>query len=176
MVFDLDGTLIDSDDALVAPFLALGVPPEELTFGHVVAEECARLGISLEAYVDRYDTEVVQPFAGVEDLLGALPRWGVCSNKHPRSGRAELTRLGWRPEVALFADAFDGPKRLAPVLEAFGVEPEAVWFVGDTVHDRHCAEEAGARFALAGWNPRTGDLDAEVVLAHPLDLLTLLSA
>ena len=42
-VFDLDGTLLDSDAALVAPFVALGVPPERITFGHVLADECAAL-------------------------------------------------------------------------------------------------------------------------------------
>ena len=45
-IFDLDGTLIDSDAALVAPFVALGVPREAVTFGHVLQDECDRLGLS----------------------------------------------------------------------------------------------------------------------------------
>ena len=51
VVFDLDGTLIDSDEALVAPFLSLGVPPEEISFGHPIEVECARLGLRVEDYV-----------------------------------------------------------------------------------------------------------------------------
>ena len=49
-------------------------------------------------------------------------------------------------------------------------------FVGDTRHDRACAAAVGARFALAGWNPRAraaaepGDL----VLDQPADVLDLL--
>ena len=122
-VFDLDGTLIDSDAALVEPFVALGVAPDEISFGHVLADECARLGISLEAYLDAYDETAARAFAGVADLVARLERWAVCSNKHARSGRAELARLGWHPEVALFSDAFAGPKRLHPVLEPWRWEP-----------------------------------------------------
>ena len=69
-----------------------------------------------------YDTEVVQPYPGAAELVARLDRWAVCSNKHQDSGRAELARLGWQPEVALFTDAFDGPKALAPVLERHGRE------------------------------------------------------
>ena len=170
-VFDLDGTLVDSDAALSAPFVALGVAPEEITFGHVVADECARLGISLDAYLAAYDTEAAQPFDGVTELLATLDRWAVCSNKHPTSGRAELARLGWSPEVALFADAFEGPKDLGPVVTALGIEATDVVFVGDTAHDRRCAAAVGARFALAGWNPRAVSEPGDLVLAAPADLL-----
>ena len=106
--------------------------------------------------------------------MSRLGRWAVCSNKHPRSGRAELARLGWEPEVALFADAFDGPKQLAPVLDALGTTAAEVVFVGDTAHDRGCARDVGATFALAGWNPRARPQAGDVVLARPAELLDLL--
>jgi HAD superfamily hydrolase (TIGR01549 family) len=173
-VCDLDGTLIDSDAALVAPFVALGVPREEISFGHVIGAECERLGVSLDDYVALYDTDVVQPFAGVAEVVARLGRWAVCSNKHPVSGRAELARLGWRPELALFTDAFDGPKALGPVLAALAVEAAEVVFVGDTAHDRACARAAGAVFALAAWNPRARPAEGDVVLERPEQLLELL--
>jgi len=170
VVFDLDGTLLDSDVALADAFVALGVAREDITYGHVVADECRRLGISLDAYLDAYDTEAAQPFPGVDAMLGALDRWAVCSNKHPRSGHAELERLGWRPEVALFADAFDGPKRLGPVLDALAVDPVEVLFVGDTAHDRRCSQDGGTAFAFAGWNPRAHPDAGDLVLADPAEL------
>jgi len=173
-VCDLDGTLIDSDAALVAPFLALGVPLERIGRGLPVAEECARHGIALDQFVAAYDTTIVQPFPGVAQLVHQLERWAVCSNKHQDSGRAELARLGWRPEVALFTDAFDGPKSLGPVLEAMGVDASEVVFLGDTAHDRACAKEAGAMFALASWNPRAEAATGDVVLERPEQLLELL--
>lgn len=170
-IFDLDGTLVDSDHALVAPFLALGVARDQITFGHVLEEECTRLGISVGQYLDHYDAETTEPFPGVTEMLKQLPRWAVCSNKHPVPARLELTRLGWQPEVALFSDTFGGPKHLGPVLDAIGATPSEVVFVGDTGHDRLVAAAAEVPFGLAGWNPRSVAEEGDVVLASPLDVL-----
>lgn len=169
-IFDLDGTLLDTDDALAAPFVALGVPLHEVTFGHVIADECVRLGVDLEAYLDEYDTDRAQPFAGVDAMLRSIDRWAVCSNKHPRSGRAELARLGWQPEVALFSLDFNGPKHLRPVLDALHLTSDDVVFVGDTDHDRATAHAAGVPFGLAAWNGRAVAREGDAVLRTPGDV------
>jgi HAD superfamily hydrolase (TIGR01549 family) len=183
VIFDLDGTLLDSDRALVDAFVALGIPESEVTFGHPVGAECRRLGLTVERYVAAYDTAAAQPFPGVEALLGKLPRWGICSNKAGPSARAELRRLGWVPEISWFAEDFGGEaKSLRPLVEELGFDPAGVrrlWFVGDSLHDLRCAREVGCRFAWAGWNPRTrralaGSVGPGVVLDHPLDLLGLI--
>ena len=170
-VFDLDGTLLDSDEALVAPFLALGIARDDITFGLPLADECARLGVTVERYLEHYDSTSVQPFPGVIELVGALDRWAVCSNKHPAAGRVELARLGWTPEVAIFAGDTRTQKTLRPVLAELRVGGDEVVFVGDTGHDRTCAAEAGARFVLAAWNPRARRADDDLVARHPADVL-----
>jgi HAD superfamily hydrolase (TIGR01549 family) len=175
-IFDLDGTLVDSDAALVAPFLALGVAREDITFGHVLAEECERLGIDVEDYLAHYDVDATHPFAGVDELVRGLDRWAVCSNKHARPARLELERFGWTPEAALFSDAFDGSKCLAPVLRVLDASPEDVVFVGDTDHDRAIAIDAGVPFGLAGWNPRARPAPGDVVLTEPHEVLSFCSA
>ena len=174
--FDLDGTLVDSDAALASPFVALGVRRDEITFGHVLADECERLGLTVEQYLAHYDVDAVRPFPGVESMLVRLDRWAVCSNKHGDTGRAELERLGWQTEVALFADAFSGPKQLVPVLEAMQLRPAEVVFVGDTEHDRALAVTLGIPFALAAWNPRAEPQSGDVVLRQPDDLLAFVAA
>jgi len=174
VVCDLDGTLIDSDEALLAPFLALGVEREAIGRGLPLEEECDRHGIAPERCLELYDVAVAAPFPGVAEVVDRLERWAVCSNKHPSSGRAELARLGWEPEVALFTDAFDGPKQLAPVLDALGVAPDDVVFLGDTDHDRRCAAAAGVPFALAGWKPRATAGPGDLVLHRPEQVLDLL--
>ncbi len=173
VICDLDGTLLDSDEALVAPFVALGVPAEEVRFGALPGDECDRLGVPLASYLAGYDSNRAQPYPGVEDALAQLPRWAVCSNKHGPVGRAELQRLGWRPEVALFADDFAGPKRLQPVLDVLGLRADEVVYVGDTEHDRHCAANAGVTFASVAWNPRTAAVRGDLVLAEPAALVEL---
>lgn len=175
VVFDLDGTLLDSDAPLKAAFVDLGVPPGDVTWGHVVAQECARLGLSVDDYVRAYDTTVAEPFAGVVEMLAELDVWGVCSNKHPVSGWAELARLGWAPNSVHFADSFTGSKHLGPVLTDLGVAPQRVLFVGDTEHDQRCAEEAQTAFAWAGWNPRTIPKGNDPVLRHPSEIAAVVA-
>jgi HAD superfamily hydrolase (TIGR01549 family) len=175
-IFDLDGTLIDSDDALLSPFVTLGIAREDVAFGHPLADECERLGITVADYLAAYDVTEAQPYPGVDALLARLGRWAVCSNKDRGTARAELARLGWAPEVARFTDDFDGPKRLGPVIAALGVDVAEIVYVGDTEHDHRCAAEAGVPFALARWNPRARRHEAlaDVVLDRPSDLLDLL--
>ena len=173
-VFDLDGTLVDSDRALSDAFVALGVPREDITFGHLLADECDRLGVSVDDYLAAYDPGHAQPFPGVDEVLAQLPVWGVCSNKHPESGAAELARLGWQPTVATFADRTSGPKQLGPVLAALEVAAADVLYVGDTAHDRACAQAVGCRFVVAGWNVRAEAEPGDLVAATPAEVLTLL--
>jgi len=174
-VFDLDGTLVDSDHALADAFVALGVPREDITFGHLLADECDRLGVSVDDYLAAYDPERAQPYPGIDDLLAQLPVWGVCSNKHPESGAAELARMGWQPTVAAFADRASGPKQLGPVLAALDVSADEVLYVGDTAHDRACAEAVSCRFVLAGWNVRAEPEPGDLVAATPADVLAFLT-
>jgi phosphoglycolate phosphatase-like HAD superfamily hydrolase len=175
-LFDLDGTLVDSDVALQAPWPALGVHPDRLPpLGLPLGEACALVGVAVADYLALYDDASVLPFAGVDAMLAQLSRWAVCSNKARTSGHRELARLGWTPEVAMFSDDFGGrPKVLPPLLRALGLEPAAVVFVGDTAHDRRCAASAGVTFALAGWNPRATPEPGDVVLSEPSEVLDLL--
>ena len=175
LIFDFDGTLVDSDEELVRAFVVLGVERSEITFGHAIAVEVDRLGLSLDGYADAYREDVVLPFPGVADVVPELGRWALCSNKHPRSGIAELARLGWDPEVAVFSDHFDwAHKRLEPVLEMMGLRADQVAMVGDSGGDAQCAAEVGCDMVWAGWNPRVAAAAPEgIVLQRPEELLGL---
>ena len=178
-LFDFDGTLVDSDLALTAPFRHLGVEATRIPpLGLPLPEACERAGITVAAYLEHYDPGAARPFPGVVDLLARLDRWGLASNKERTSGRRELARLGWTPEVALFCDDFGGAeKQLGPLLEVLHLRPDEVLCVGDTAHDRACAAAIGAPFALAGWNARARRRaePEDVVLAAPADVLDLLA-
>jgi phosphoglycolate phosphatase-like HAD superfamily hydrolase len=155
--------------------VALGVPRERITFGALLADACAELGVSVEEYLAHYDPALARPYAGVEELLGAVRAWSLCSHKMRVSGTAELARLRWSPEVALFAEDFQpGGKDLAPVLSELGIDGSDVVFVGDTAHDRRCALAVGATFVLAGWNARAVAEEGDVVASHPRGVLEVL--
>jgi phosphoglycolate phosphatase len=177
-LFDFDGTLVDSDVALTAPWHALGVDPDLVPLGMPLVAACERAGVTVEAYLAHYDPSAAMPFDGVQELIAQLDVWGLASNKERTSGKRELARLGWTPAAALFSDDFGGAeKQLGPLLDAMGLDARGVVFVGDTRHDRACASAVGARFALAGWNARAraGAEPGELVLDHPRDVLGLLT-
>jgi HAD superfamily hydrolase (TIGR01549 family) len=177
-LFDFDGTLVDSDGALVRPFEALGIAEADRPpLGLPLVEACRRVGITVEDYLAHYDPSAARPFDGVPELIAALDRWGVASNKQRDSGRRELDRLGWAPTAAFFSDDFGGQeKELAPLLAALDLEPADAVYIGDTHHDRDCAALVGIPFALAGWNPRARAAaePGDTVLDHPRQVLDLL--
>lgn len=173
-VFDLDGTLLDSDAALVAPFVALGVPAERVGFGMTLAEACAHLGVSMDDYLANYEADSVSPFLGIEQMLSELDRWAVFSNKLAAAGHQDLTRLGWQPDVALFFESFGASKSLGPVLDALGLGVDDIICIGDSEHDRDCARSVGATFLLAGWNPRAVPAEGDIVITDPREVLEVL--
>jgi phosphoglycolate phosphatase-like HAD superfamily hydrolase len=177
-LFDFDGTLVDSDVALTAPWHALGVDPAIVPLGLPLVEACNRAGVTVETYLAHYDPSAALPFPGVDALLAGLDRWGLASNKERGSGLRELERLGWTPEAAFFSDDFGGKeKELPPLLGAMHLAPDEALFIGDTRHDRECAAAAGLRFALAGWNRRARESAEpdDLVLDRPEDLLAHLA-
>jgi len=173
-IFDLDGTLLDSDPAILAAFAAVGVPADAVVFGPVLEVECARHRVDPADYLAAYDPTLARPFPGVDEVVRVLPRWAVCSNKRREPGHDALRRAGWTPEVALFSEDFGGPKHLGPVLDALRLGPDEVVFVGDTDHDRDGADAVGCPFVVAGWNARVSGLDGAFVVAEPRGLLDLL--
>ena len=147
---------------------------EDITFGHVLADECDRLGIDIEAYLDAYDVTAAQPFPGVDEMLAGLDGWAACSNKVGRLARAELERLGWTPEVAFFAEDFTGPEAARARCSTRSACPPTRSCSSATPPTTAAAPRRSARrFALAGWNPRARAEAGDHVLARPADLLDL---
>jgi phosphoglycolate phosphatase len=140
VVFDLDGTLVDTPRAIVetftAAFGALGVPvqeasairatiglPLEQAFGTLMgtASDDPRVALGMEQY-QRFFKELVLPnaralcFPGVADGLAALAGQGialaVATSKFYRSADALLTAAGLRDrfDLVLGADQVTRPK------------------------------------------------------------------
>jgi pyrophosphatase PpaX len=183
LLFDLDGTLLDSVPLIVESFehafLALGrTPPprDEILRG---------VGTPLSAYFARWTADPaehealvagyrafnlahhdarVSAFDGVvglvEDLRRAGCRTGIVTSKNHQTARRGLEVMG-------LADAFevvvgcDDVRRPKPDREPVDVALErlrwhdrvAVLFVGDSLHDLECGRAAGVATAAALWGP-----------------------
>lgn len=176
IVFDLDGTLIDSAPDIAAAANAtlaeVGAAPlsvdEARSFvgaGAVVfVERMARARSVpdpeplMPRFVHHYERAVSQTviYPGVEAALAQLKaqghRLGLCTNKPARPTQTVLAHLGWSD---MFETVFTGdtlPQRKpdpAPLLAAFEALGDGpMIYVGDSEVDAETADRAGVPFLL----------------------------
>lgn len=180
VVFDLDGTLLDSmghvRDAFlhaVAPWVAwedgrafraaLGGPHRQCLanlLGPRVAEDLEAAEARLLAW-SRERMPEVGLFPGARDLLGALDAAGVgralWTSRDRASTMWHLGRCGldgWRPGAVACGDDGEPPKPDPATLRRFlresGVAPEEALMVGDAAADGRGARAAGVPAVLIG--------------------------
>jgi HAD superfamily hydrolase (TIGR01549 family) len=207
ILFDIDGTLIDSGAALCRSFVK--VMTEE-TGREVRAEEYARhwgtpglqtfidFGIVGEERIargverwDRYFREMqtsIPPFPGIEELLKELSQQGfvlgvVTSKTHKEldASFAPLSIANYLPHRVTSDDAKrpkPAPDPLLEIVKRLGAEKKDCLYVGDTIFDSRCAQDAEIDFALACWGLLFGEpegVSAVAKLKQPKDVLTLAS-
>ena len=178
VLFDLDGTLIDSlpmtftafQDAL-EPFVGrrppvaeilerFGPADQEIVADWVGAEHAADAVRLLYASYDR-QLAGVKPFPGIPEILDALEgegrRLGLVTGRGRPSTEVILAALGWtdRFAVTLTGDEIPNPKPapdgLRVALERLGAAPADAVYVGDTDKDTRAARAAGIVAAAAAW-------------------------
>ncbi len=177
VLFDLDGTLLDSlgdlADAVNAVRTELGLSrlaESEVSHGlgsglGVLLRAClpARFHHDLsrcrEVFLNHYGANLMvrsRPFEGVEALLGDIKcSTGLVTNKPRRFAEPILEHLGWSFDVIVFGDDPLGRKPSAgPILGALarlGVAAENAVYVGDTRVDFLASEAAGVTFLAVPW-------------------------
>lgn len=182
VLFDLDGTLIDSVRLILDSYhhtlRVHGLPPrsdEEWLRGigtplRVQFAPWAEPAETMEALIATYreynlanhDT-MVRPYDGVEAMLREVHEAGyrtglVTSKNRPGALRGlTVTGLAQYVEVLVCADEVLNPKpHPEPVEKAIALlqgEPASTLFVGDSLHDLHSGRGAGGRTAAALWGP-----------------------
>ncbi|OBG27702.1 hypothetical protein A5672_00455 [Mycobacterium alsense] len=198
MIFDLDGTLTDSADGIVASFLhALGhigaaVPEGDLT-ARIVGPPMddtlrALLGESAEEAIAAFRAEygargwaMNTPFDGIEALLGDLRaagvRLAVATSKLEPTARRILAHFGLDGHFEVVAGAApDGSRKskeevLAHALEQLAPLPERVLMVGDRSHDVDGAAAHGIDTVVVGWGYGRADTFGEATHAATVDEL-----
>lgn len=180
VLFDLDGTLVDSHGsiraALVATLAAHGRVLDEALFEQGMSRPLrAMLEVhapeagqpELDSLVDGYLTAYVRtmiprspPFPGVVELLDALraggARLAVVTNKTEENARAIVTaHFGARFEAVVgMVPGRPGkpdPATVHVACEALGAPPARAWLVGDSPLDLRAAHAAGAAAIAATW-------------------------
>jgi HAD superfamily hydrolase (TIGR01509 family) len=157
VVFDFDGTLIDSLPLVLAAiahaveghgprptmalFAGLGGPPER--FLGPLLDDTRHLPVALErlARFHRENSHLMRPFAGADAALAALRAAGVpvavWTGRDRLSAQRLLALHGWQGHFSAFVcgDDFDShkpdPAGLRAILRALAVAPEEALLVGD---------------------------------------------
>ncbi len=181
VLFDLDGTLLDSAADLYAALQAYcaevgaAAPPyavvrEVVSRGGrailrcAFAEDDAALLQRMPRYLDIYAELMAQhtrPFDGIEPLLAALEaaelRWGIVTNKPGFLTEELIRRMDWdlRASAVVCGDTLPVKKPdPAPVLlacERAGVAPARCVFVGDDARDVEAGRAAGLYTVAVRW-------------------------
>lgn len=182
VLFDLDGTLIDSIGLILASYhhtlAAHGLPPvtdaEWLAgVGTPLRVQLARFAPTpahMDALVETYRAynldnhdAMVRPYPAIVPLVqrirGAGFRTAVVTSKNVEGTRRGLALAGLEEamEVLVCADTVSNPKpHPEPVLQAMarlGTAPSETLFIGDSIHDLHSGRAAGARTGAVLWGP-----------------------
>ncbi len=186
ILFDLDGTLIDTVDLILKSFhhttATHGLPritdaewlemlgtPLRVQFRRFTekADEIQQLISTYLDYNLKHHDDLLEHYPGVCDAVRSLReagvRLGVVTSKMHGSLERGLSLGGYEGlfEVLIGADDVENPKpHPEPVLmalEQLGVGAEAATFVGDSPHDMASGRAAGVRLAAAMWGPFSRD-------------------
>jgi len=180
VLFDLDGTLIDSTDLIIASYehtyramgrimardaiLAdLGIPLRNTLQRYFAGADLERAtDIYLEFNLGRHDAGV-QQVAGVAGLVRRLAtgglRLGVVTSKLRNTALRGLALCNldrWFGVVVAKEDTLRHKPDSEPLiyaLAAFDADARQCAYVGDTAHDVEAARGAGVRSVAALWRP-----------------------
>jgi phosphoglycolate phosphatase len=176
IVFDLDGTLVDSLPDILRSFrrsfevLGLPVPGEDAVREHVgkpLEEMYAHfapeghveaLAAEYRRYYPKHFTDHSRPFPGVLELLGTLRAEGyliaVATTKRSDMARALVKAL----DLERYLDHVQGtdgfPSKPAPdvIFRALSrLSGEGTWMVGDTTHDVLAGKAADLKTYAVSW-------------------------
>jgi phosphoglycolate phosphatase-like HAD superfamily hydrolase len=197
VIFDLDGTLTDSAEGIVASFchaleqVGAPVPAGDLVsriIGPPMHHTFAAMGLGerTDAAIAAYRADYVSrgwsmntPFTGVEELLidlrAADVRMAVATSKAEPTAQRILTHFGLDGYFEVIAGASpDGIRALKADVVAHALAqltplPERVLMVGDRLHDVEGAAAHGIDTVVVGWGYGRDDFTPEAPAPQLVD-------
>lgn len=205
IIFDLDGTLMDSMGVLggwclraMGPYLPRPITMAELVAAYGPTERgifarfvpAGKVDVCLKSYYEIYSAEhgKIHVFPGINELFAELKRRGaaiaLCTGKSRTATMISLTRFGW---TGVFSTIITGddtkrykpdPEGLKIILGRLHADPATTMFIGDMPTDISAAKGAGVVSGWARWgvpNANPADYKADHVLAAPREVIALLN-
>jgi len=201
VIFDLDGTLTDSADGIVASFrhalatIGAKVPDGDLAervVGPPMHHTLASMGLgeradeAISAYRADYTSRgwaMNSVYAGVPQLLADLRaariRLAVATSKAEPVARRILDHFGLTDHFDVIAGAsIDGTRAskadvVAYALSQLGTLPERVLMVGDRAHDVEGAAVHGIATVVVGWGYGQSDFNVQMTATPAAHVATV---
>jgi pyrophosphatase PpaX len=204
ILFDLDGTLLDTDayisGAFDASLRAAGAGPlDPVAYRRVIGQPLASCyaqlapGFDTAALCEHHRTwqtqhlDLVHPMPGAADLLTALRarnlRLAVVTTRSKRSSIASLERSGLLGFLDVVVSGEDvtrhkpDPEPLRLALSRLGVDPDRAVMVGDTPADVDAGRAAGVATVgvdFGSYGAAIADVSPDVVISGLADLMSAL--
>jgi HAD superfamily hydrolase (TIGR01509 family) len=199
LVWDMDGTLLDSGVAVPAAYVTavreLGGPtvtPADVVARYwlgvpelILADLLGRNVTAAEAdvYYGELERAEVAPYPDAAGVLAALRARGhpvaIFTGTSSRAAAMLLEAAGLRADVVVGGDLVQRPKPagdgLALVARRLGVPTSILAYIGDAPNDLRAARAAGGLAAAAAWGHQYDPAEpADVTLAAPGAALELL--
>ena len=182
VLFDLDGTLLDSVDLIVDSyrhtFRVHGLPllsrdailgglgtPLRIVFGNMTedGDQIERWTTTYREYNLAHHDARVRAYPGAVEMVLRLRtagcRLGLVTSKNRGGAKRGLARIGLADAMDVIVGADDvvkpkpHPEPVERALRELGMPPQSCLFVGDSQHDIHCGRAAGVWTAGATWGP-----------------------
>jgi pyrophosphatase PpaX len=181
ILFDLDGTLINTNDLIISSFMHtlnhyypgqyeekdvhpfMG-PPLEESFGGLDADRMEEMCAHYRAYNHEHHDTLVTEFEGVYETVQALYENGyklaIVSTKVRDVVLKGLDLMNLRPffEVIITLDEVENakphPEPIEKALVALGSSPEEAIMIGDNHHDILAGKNAGVLSAGVAWSAK----------------------
>lgn len=196
LIFDLDGTLIDSSESIlmalkkacelceVRPVVPLGKnlvgpPLDEMLKLISGSKEAKTISCLRSKFIQYYDTEactLARPFPGIESMLASANDLGLnlalATNKRFEPTKKILESKEWNRFFKQVETIDSGSEKQQSKTQMIknvlsGFPKEsAALYVGDTEGDYLSAREAGISCVIVEWGYRKPDFDVDVPLAQ----------
>jgi pyrophosphatase PpaX len=197
MLFDLDGTILDTNELIITSFLEAlkGSVPEGFSRDHIIPSMGAPLVDQMRRFsgledvnhlVDAYrevnlrlHDDYVKPFEAVKEVLERLKangvKLGVVTTKMRLTTERGLKFVGIRSYMDVVitiddvANAKPHPEPVLKALELLGADPATALMLGDSTVDMGAASAAGVLPVGVAWSMKGGQILRDAGAAYVID-------
>lgn len=201
MIFDVDGTLIDTEKMYMLPLQkTLNENGYDFSYADVVKvfgitslDAVKILGVSDPEAIQKQwfakikdYTQYTTVYDGIEPVLKTLHdrsvvKMAIATSKQKDEFERDVTRFGLDQYFDKFVFSNEikhgkpAPDMILKGIEKLAADPASTIYVGDTVYDLKAAHAANVGFALAGWRTKkTADFQtSDYDLKTPNELLSI---